>query len=340
LRFDAIHQIADDSGLHIIDEIAAVVRQRLSHRNVHLIAENEDNQAYRLPRENGQPVSLTAQWNDDVHHVLHVAVTGETNGYYAAYGDARKLARALAEGFAFQGEWMAYRERERGESCVHLPPAAFVSFIQNHDQIGNRALGERLVSITTHEAIRAITAVYLLLPQVPMLFMGEEWGETQPFLFFCDFYGELAEAVRNGRRIEFQRFPEFVDPVQRERIPDPNNLNTFLNSRLNWADTDQPRQRATIDWYKTIIAARQRIIIPRIPHIPHAGSFETMPSGALKIKWCVLDKEWLILIANLNPRAAEFEPTPMGEVIWQEGECRGEALSPWFVQWSLVHLAV
>jgi 1,4-alpha-glucan branching enzyme len=176
-----------------------------------LILENEENQARRIDRDPAmRPKFFTAQWNDDVHHVLHTAVTSEDQGYYADYhGDTVKLGRALAEGFAFQGEVMAYRGSARGEPCCHLPPAAFISFLQNHDQVGNRAFGDRISHGATRDVLRAASAVFLLLPQVPMLFMGEEWAATSPFPFFCDFGSELADAVRQGRREEFAKFPEF-----------------------------------------------------------------------------------------------------------------------------------
>jgi maltooligosyltrehalose trehalohydrolase len=202
LRLDAVHAITDLGPRHLLDELAERVRAAAGARHVHLILENEENAATTLLRNaRGQPLHYTAQWNDDLHHVLHVAATGEAAGYYREYkGDTDKLGRALAEGFAFQGEMMAYRGKPRGESSAHLPPGAFVAFIQNHDQIGNRAFGDRLGRIAPPEAVRAVAAMYLLAPQTPMLFMGEEWGASHPFPFFCDFGGELSGAVRNGRR--------------------------------------------------------------------------------------------------------------------------------------------
>ncbi len=211
LRLDAVHAIVDDSPRHLLDELAERVRAGAPDRHVHLILENEENAAHRLERREGGPEgptqgdsvpkSFSAQWNDDVHHVLHVAATGDAQGYYGDYkGDTEKLGRALAEGFAFQGEHMPYRGHPRGEPSAHLPPTAFIGFIQNHDQIGNRPFGDRLTAIASPEAVRAVAAIYLLLPQVPMLFMGEEWAAAQPFPFFCDFGPDLAEAVREGRR--------------------------------------------------------------------------------------------------------------------------------------------
>jgi malto-oligosyltrehalose trehalohydrolase len=228
LRLDAVHAIIDDSEMHLLEELADRVRDTFcGERHIHLILENEENEAHRLKRgPGGEPRIYTAQWNDDVHHVLHTAATGEDAGYYAEYrGDTDKLARSLAEGFAFQGEMMAYRGEPRGEPSAHLPPTAFVAFIQNHDQVGNRAFGDRLTASTPAEAVRAIAAIYLLAPQIPMLFMGEEWAAAQPFPFFCDFEAELGEAVRKGRREEFAKFPEFHDerrasvfPIQAPRI--------------------------------------------------------------------------------------------------------------------------
>ena len=211
LRFDAVHAIKDDSRPDLLDEMAARIRARFA-RPIHLILENEDNVPQRLTRNGDKADLYTAQWNDDIHHVLHVAATHESSGYYAAYGSTELLGKALAEGFAYQGQMMPYRNAPRGGPSGELPPDAFVSFIQNHDQIGNRAFGERLNMLASPEAMRALASVYLLAPQIPMLFMGEEWGATSPFPFFCDFTGELAEAVRKGRREEFSRFPEFSDP--------------------------------------------------------------------------------------------------------------------------------
>ena len=249
LRLDAVHAILDDSPKHLLEELAERVRAAAPDRHIHLILENEENQAERLVRdENGEPRWYTAQWNDDVHHVLHVAASGETKGYYADYkGDTEKLGRALAEGFAFQGELMPYRGRPRGAPSADLPPTAFVAFIQNHDQVGNRAFGDRVTDFAPAEAVRAIAAVYLLLPQIPMLFMGEEWGAAQPFPFFCDFGPELADAVRKGRREEFARFPEFQDPATRERIPDPMAEETFASAKLDWDDIERAPHSGWLD---------------------------------------------------------------------------------------------
>ena len=249
LRLDAVHAIIDDSPRHFLDELAGRVRAAFLERHIHLILENEENAARRLERApDGRPRRYTAQWNDDVHHALHVAATGESAGYYADYlGRTDRLGRALAEGFAFQGELMPYRGHARGEPSATLPPVAFIAFAQNHDQIGNRAFGERLSAIAPPPALRAIGAVYLLLPQIPMLFMGEEWDAAQPFPFFCDFEPGLAEAVRRGRREEFKRFPEFQDEAARARILDPTAETTFNSAKLAWSDIADPPHAAALD---------------------------------------------------------------------------------------------
>jgi malto-oligosyltrehalose trehalohydrolase len=340
LRFDAVHAIKDDSERHILDEIATCIHQRVPHRHVHLLLENEENQARWLERgKGGRANRYTAQWNDDVHHVLHTAATGENSGYYQDYlGDDHKLGRALAEGFAFQGEHMQFRGSARGEPCAHLPPQAFVAFIQNHDQIGNRAFGERLTEIATAEAVRAVAAVYLLMPQIPMLFMGEEWGAAEPFPFFCDFEGELAEAVRNGRRAEFARFPEFEDPQQRERIPDPQAVTTFTSAKLRWDALASAVPRASIDWYRRILSVRHEEIVPRLNSMGGcAAEYEILGPSALTVRWRVGANEILTLCANLCHNPVEGISLPPGRILWQEGDPGdGTSLKPWTVYWTLM----
>ncbi|HJU17892.1 MAG TPA: malto-oligosyltrehalose trehalohydrolase [Stellaceae bacterium] len=339
LRLDAVHAIIDDSRKHILSELAERVRAAAGDRPVHLILENEKNEASRLVRgADGRPRHYTAQWNDDVHHVLHVAATGEDKGYYAEYrGDTRKLARALAEGFAFQGEMMHYRGSPRGEPSAGLPPSAFVAFLQNHDQIGNRAFGERIGALAPAAAVRALAAVVLLLPQVPMLFMGEEWGAAQPFPFFCDFTGELAEAVRRGRREEFARFPEFRDEAMRQRIPDPQAESTFASAKLDWGDLAEPEHRAWHDHHRRLLAVRRDEIVPLLRGIPgHAGRYEVLGEGAVIVRWRFGAGGELVLAANLCAGPAAGFPATSGRVLWREGR-PGEdgTFGPWSVRWSI-----
>lgn len=337
LRLDAVHAIRDDSPVHILDELAERVRAACPDRHIHLVLENEENHARHLERDaDGAARRYTAQWNDDVHHVLHVAATGEGEGYYADYrGDTAKLARALAEGFAFQGEVMPYRGHPRGETSAHLPPAAFVAFAQNHDQIGNRAFGERLAALAPPQAVRACAAVLLLAPQIPMLFMGEEWAATQPFLFFCDFGAGLAEAVREGRRAEFARFPAFADPESRARIPDPLAPATVAASTLRWEERDAAPHAEALAWHRRILALRHAEVVPRIPRIRRGAEARVIGDGAVAVRWRIEGGGTLALDANLSSRAAAGFTPPDGRVLWQEGAAEGAAFAPWSVRWSL-----
>jgi malto-oligosyltrehalose trehalohydrolase/4-alpha-glucanotransferase len=339
LRLDAVHAILDDSPQHLLQELAERVRAAVPDRPVHLILENEENQASRLARDaNGRPRWYTAQWNDDVHHVLHVAASGEANGYYGDYkGDTEKLGRALAEGFAFQGEIMPYRGRKRGEPSANLPPAAFVAFIQNHDQVGNRAFGERLTMIASQAAARTVAAIYLLLPQVPMLFMGEEWGAAQPFPFFCDFGPDLADAVRRGRRGEFARFPEFKDPAMRERIPDPTAEDTFLSAKLAWNDLAREPHQAWLDWYRRVLAVRHCDIVPRLADIRTGGRYQVIGDGAVVVRWTLAAPGGeLVLAANLSAAPVRGFPPASGAILWREGEAGEDGIFGSFaVRWSI-----
>ncbi|MBV9628310.1 MAG: malto-oligosyltrehalose trehalohydrolase [Xanthobacteraceae bacterium] len=340
LRLDAVHALLDESSEHILKELAERVRAATRGRHVHLILENEENEAHRLVRHpNGEPRWYTAQWNDDAHHALHVAVTGEAQGYYGDYhNDTEKLGRALAEGFAFQGELMPYRGRPRGETSSNLPPSAFVTFLQNHDQVGNRAFGERLTAIANDEAVRAACAAYLLLPQIPMLFMGEEWAAAQPFPFFCDFGPELADAVRKGRREEFAKFPEFHDPATRERIPDPTAADTFKSAKLKWEAIARAPHGQWLDWYRRILAVRRREIRPRISQIRHGGRFECVAKQAVCVRWQLEQSDELLLLeANLSDRpVGGFARGAKVKSFWLEGSIPEEGvLAPFSVRWSI-----
>ena len=269
LRLDAVHAIRDPSEVHILTELAETVRRVVGReRYVHLVLENDDNQARYLQRdEAGQPLYYVAQWNDDFHHVAHVLLTGESGGYYVDYAErpVERLARALDHGFVYQGEPSIHRGgAPRGEPSGDLPPSAFVDFLQNHDQIGNRAFGERLATLAEPDRLKLMQALLLLAPQVPLLFMGEEWGAKEPFLFFCDFHDELAAAVRDGRRREFARFPEFADEAARARIPDPNAEATFAASKLDWSKLEDGAHAEWLDWVVMLARLRRELIVPRL----------------------------------------------------------------------------
>jgi maltooligosyltrehalose trehalohydrolase len=290
--------------------------------------ENEDNEPRRLIRNGDQAKLYTAQWNDDIHHVLHVAATHEKSGYYAAYGSTELLGKAIGEGFAYQGQMMPYRNAPRGGPSAELPPDAFVSFIQNHDQIGNRAFGERLNALAPPEAMRALASVYLLAPQIPMLFMGEEWGATQPFLFFCDFSGELAGAVRKGRREEFSRFPEFADPKRVAKIPDPLAESTFLASKLDWNRVDAKH----LAYFRELLKARRDHIRPLLPSIRRGGNAQVVGDQAVRVTWQAGERQ-LVLDANLSSSPVIF-PAVAATPFWFCGDASA-SFGPWTVRWGL-----
>jgi malto-oligosyltrehalose trehalohydrolase len=333
LRLDAVHAIRDESTDHLLAAIAREVRERVTDRPIHLILENEENATHWI----GESGGYTAQWNDDVHHGLHVAVTGEAEGYYADYhGRPELLARALAEGFAFQGEVMPYRGAERGEPSGHLPPTAFVAFLQNHDQIGNRAFGDRIHQGHDLAAIRAAAAAYLLGPQIPMIFQGEEWAASAPFQFFCDFGEDLNEAVREGRRAEFARFSAFADETLRSRIPDPTAPGTFQGSRLDWEERSRDHHHAMRGWYQDILALRHHRIVPLLPAITRGGRWTLSDDGLITVRWQAGEAE-LRLALNLSDRSCRWEGDGEGsELLWHEGPApAADSLGPWSCRWIL-----
>jgi malto-oligosyltrehalose trehalohydrolase len=337
LRLDAVHAILDDGPRSLLAELAARVETSAPARQIHLVLENEKNESPLLTRDGRRPRHYTAQWNDDVHHALHVAVTGEAEGYYADYADRTdRLGRALAEGFSFQGEVTSYSGKPRGEPSGQLPPTAFVAFIQNHDQVGNRAFGERLSMIARDEAVRAAAAVYLLLPQLPMLFMGEEWAASQPFLFFCDFGTNLADAVREGRRAEFVRFPQFRDPAARKRIPDPMSEATFRSCKLDWSDLNREPHTEWLALYRHLLAVRRAEIVPLLRHIEHGGRFQVIGEEAVCVQWQLPDGGEMAVAANLSAGEIIGFPPAEGRVIFSLGTFGQDgAFGAFAVRWSI-----
>lgn len=335
LRLDAVHAIKDDSDQHLLHELARRVRAAAPGRHVHLIVENEDNDSALLARDKaGEPLDFTAQWNDDVHHVLHIAATGESFGYYADYADdAAKLGRALAEGFAFQGETMPYSGKRRGKPSAQLPPWAFVAFIQNHDQIGNRALGDRMITYTGPEKLKAIAAICLLLPQIPMLFMGEEWGAREPFPYFCDFNDDLNEIVRKGRRKELCRLPGFEE---NDEI-DPTAPSAFLSAKLDWSRLQSNEGLQWLDFYRHLLGIRRERILPFLGAAGVAAGKSRRDGPVITVHWKTPAGTALLLEANLSDRPGHRPPShDRRETILALGALPGRPLPPWSVLWSVV----
>jgi maltooligosyltrehalose trehalohydrolase len=256
LRLDAVQTIRDDSSQHILAEIknsVAALANELG-REVCVIAETDENDERIVCARNLGGYGLDALWSDDFHHALHAFFTGERNGYYQDFGRPEQIVRALNEGFVFQGEpFQFWKGRPRGTSARNMPLPAHVICTQNHDQVGNRAKGERLTALVPSDARRVAAALLLLAPHTPLLFMGQEYDETNPFQFFTD-YGDsnLQKAVSEGRRNEFKDF-DFQD------VPDPQSVETFERSKLNWnlAESENP----VLDWYKALIALRKQYIL-------------------------------------------------------------------------------
>jgi malto-oligosyltrehalose trehalohydrolase len=333
LRLDAIDQIAvhDRSADPILEEIALSVRACMSDRHVHLFTEDDRNVCGLHGRDKGgRPLLYSAEWNDDFHHAAHQIATAETIGYYADYAErpVEQLARALASGYIYQGEASAYRDNAaRGEPSGHLPPSAFVNFLQNHDQIGNRAYSERLTLLAAAEIVEALMAVLLLSPQIPLLFMGEEWGETNPFRYFTDFDGELASAVREGRRREFAKWPQFASEEHSALIADPNAESTFDESRLDWRTMHLPSHRARLQLVRTLIDVRRREIVPLIGRIGgNSGSFDLFGDGAFSVRWQLAEGGVLRLFANLGEAEALIGEAPAGRIIHAHGDDAEAAL--------------
>lgn len=343
LRLDAVHEIFDQSPRHILHELAETVRSAVSpDRIVHLVLENDDNAARYLKRGPRQePRLYTAQWNDDFHHAMHVALTGESDGYYSDYADrpVERLGRCLAEGFDYQGEDSPFRgNKSRGERSRDLPPTAFVSFSQNHDQVGNRAFGERLVALAEPQAIEAAAAIQLLAPSPPLLFMGEEFGADTPFLFFCDFGPDLAQLVTQGRRKEFSRFQRFSNPAAQAQIPDPNAESTFLHSKLNWGSLSEEKHQRWLNLHRHLLSLRKRYITPLLPCIKSGqATYRMLPQRAIVVSWRTVGGSTLAMVANLGQEPVPGLLSPEGEMFYAtpSDSISENELPPWSVRWFL-----
>ena len=332
LRLDAVHAITEEDWL---PEMARRVRARIAaeqpDRHIHLVLENDHNRAVLLHDGSTLEDRFDAQWNDDWHHVMHVLLTGEQAGYYEdfAHEPAAKLARSLIQGFIYQGDPSPVRDGQpRGESSGHLPQTAFVNFLQNHDQIGNRAFGERLTALANPHALRVAQALLLLTPHIPLLFMGEEAGARQPFLYFTKHLDDsLADAVREGRRKEFARFPEFADEAARVRIPDPNEESTYQACRWDGpqasSDMPEPDGFSWREWTGALLRLRRAQITPRLPG---CSALDACAIGVAAVcaRWRMGDGATLGVVVNLgeSPVAAALDSVmaPAGaDVLFDSG---------------------
>lgn len=336
LRFDAIDHIRDASDEPLLIKMAREVRARFPDRHIHLTIEDEDNSTRLLKYgHDNRPRLFTAAWNDDWHHAMHALLTGENAGYYQDYADAptKRIAETMVLGFGYQGEPSPYHGgRKRGESSAHLPPIAFVDFLQNHDQVGNRARGDRLTHLAPAPAVEVALTLLMLSPHIPLLFMGEEYGEKNPFYFFTDFTGDLAEAVRKGRNNEFRNNQAFAEAGAEDLIPDPNALSTFTASKL------APKTTERAQFVKRLIAARFEHIVPRLARIGgDAGTVEALEGNAFAVSWKLADGAKLMLIANFADTQATL---PLKEVgvpffTYPDASLAQDNLPPWSVVVSI-----
>jgi maltooligosyltrehalose trehalohydrolase len=318
LRIDAVHAMHDEAPRRFTHELAEAVQEGPGRdRPIHIVLENHRNEARRLILRDTPPTVEASQWNDDFHHALHVILTGERDGYYIDYADRplEHLGRALTQGFAYQGEVSLFSGERRGEPSAYLPPTAFVNFLQNHDQIGNRAFGERIGRLVERDPLHAACAILLLAPQVPLLFMGDEYDASQPFLYFCDYEGELAEAVRAGRRAEFARFDAFAAPESRAAIPDPNAAATFERSRLDWNERASGSHAGRLSEIRALLRVRAEYVRPCIPRVIAGESSYEVRNRELRVQWPLAGDTALVLLANLCASDQSMEPEP-GEVIY------------------------
>jgi 1,4-alpha-glucan branching enzyme/maltooligosyltrehalose trehalohydrolase len=334
LRLDAVHAIPEQGEIPMLHDLSRAVGEfaAATGRHIHLVLENDDNRATLLDPVKDPPAGqYRAQWNDDYHHAWHVFLTGEKAGYYSDFASAplQQIARALKSGFAYQGEPSPHREgTPRGEPSGALPPTAFVNFLQNHDQIGNRPLGERIDRLAPAAAIEAVLAITLLAPAVPMMFQGEQWASTAPFPFFCEFEGDLATAVRNGRRREFAgAYEKFGDD-----IPDPIDVATFRAAVLDWQESDSPTGQRRLALVTTLLSLRRREIMPRLAQARFGDA--SVAGTLLQANWPTGAGEMLRLTANLSDQSIPaVTKASNGTILW--GGDFSDTVPPWAVSWRI-----
>jgi len=339
LRFDAVHAMLDDSEPDIMASLSQRVRAACPGRHVHLVLENDSNDASRLAAP-GTAGRFEGQWNGDFHHALHVLLTGERDGYYAEYDQpVAQLARCLTHGFAREGgPHNAEHARPRQAARSTLPLGTTVNFLQNHDQIGNRAFGERLLALADPQAVQLAAAILLLAPAPPLLFMGEEFGATTPFLYFADWDGDLREAVREGRRREFAHFPRYAEAAARDELPDPCSPQTFARCKLDWAQAQAAGSRAWRELHAALLAVRRRVLAPHLPRLL-TGRHEARMPGArmLQVRWRFDGGEALDMCVNLGPQpqavATDLPALQDAALLHAVGEMSGTTAGAWSGRW-------
>jgi maltooligosyltrehalose trehalohydrolase len=302
LRLDAIHSIFDMNATHILPELSLAIR-KLSKKNnkiYHLIAESDlnNNKIVRGRQRGGY--QLDAQWSDDFHHSLHALLTGEKFGYYQDFGKIQDLVKAIKEGFVYSGQYSSFRKKNHGNSSRFIPTDKFVVYSQNHDQVGNRMLGERLSSLVSLEELKLAAAITILSPYIPLLFMGEEYGEDSPFLYFINHKDHhLVQAVREGRKKEFAQFQWQQEP------PDPQDKSTFQKSKINWQKRKENNHAVLLNFYSQLIKLRKKHSLLRCPGKKQINAWASEEKKVL-IQKRVGKEEQFLLIANFNSRKIKY----------------------------------
>jgi len=314
LRLDAIHGISDTSPTHILQELTETVHAQAKAlgRTVLVIAESDLNDSRVIAETSAGGWGLDAQWSDDFHHSLHALLTGEQHGYYQDFSRLSDLATAITEGFVYQGQSSLFRQRPHGTTCRHLPGERFVICSQNHDQVGNRAYGDRLSTLVPFAALKLAAGLVLCAPNIPLLFMGEEYGETAPFLYFTSHADPgLVQAVREGRRREFAAF------AWGHEVPDPQDPETFRRSVLNHHLREQDPHRALLHFYQDVIALRKRSPALRNCSKAHVEVTVLPDHQVLVIRRWQPQEDEVLLFASFASRAIPLIP-PLSPGHWQQ----------------------
>ncbi|HUR17308.1 MAG TPA: malto-oligosyltrehalose trehalohydrolase [Acidimicrobiales bacterium] len=305
LRIDAVHGFVDTSAVHFLEQLGLRVEQLAASlgRSIFLIAESDLNDPRVVNRREVGGYAMDAQWSDDFHHALHALLTGESDGYYRDFGTLAQLATSLEAAYVYAGGYSAYRDRRHGRPVGDLPAHRFVGYLQNHDQVGNRAVGERSSALLSAGRMKVAAALVLAAPFVPMLFQGEEWGATTPFQYFTDHDdAELGRAVSEGRRREFAGFG--WDP---DEVPDPQHPETFERSKLDWGELDRHDHKELLSWYRRLIRLR------RDEPALRSGTFDGINvSFDEQARWMIVDRGRLATACNLGTEAIRL-PVP-GEI--------------------------
>jgi maltooligosyltrehalose trehalohydrolase len=324
LRLDATQDVKDESDTHVIASLVARAREAAGQRTIYVIAENEpqDTRLVRAPSEGGYGVD--ALWNDDFHHTAAVSLTARREAYYMDYaGTPQEFVSAAKYGYLYQGQWYSWQEKRRGTPALDLPGCAFVAFLENHDQVANSAFGQRLHQLSSPSRYRALTALMLLSPATPLLFQGQEFAASAPFLFFADHGEELREAVREGRRQFLSQFPSTTDPDVRTLLPVPGDRATFERSRLDWGERDRHREAYAL--HRDLIALRRTDpVITSAQRTRVDGA--VLNEAVFMLRYGGAADEARLLIVNLGP---DIQPSILPEPLLAPPRGRR-----WVLQWS------